>query len=203
MMLQELFREMESYAEANHVPILRPAERERFSRLARESRARHMLEVGTAIGYSTLLLARESLTDTRITTIEQSEERAECAKAFFKRSPYADRIDLRVGDAGAVLMDLDGKYDFVFLDAAKGQYVDYLKKLLPLLAPQGVMLADNVLFRGYVLGNVPVPRRFRTIAKRLREYLRLVQMHPGFETEFFEEGDGLAVTRWILEGASC
>ena len=100
-------------------------------------------------------------------------------------------------------MDLDGKYDFVFLDAAKGQYVDYLKKLLPLLAPQGVMLADNVLFRGYVLGNVPVPRRFRTIAKRLREYLRLVQMHPGFETEFFEEGDGLAVTRWILEGASC
>lgn len=203
MILEDLLQAMEAYAELHHVPIIRTSERDTFTRYVREEGAHRVLEVGTAIGYSTLLLARASADDVRITTIEQDEERAGQARRFFQQSPYAEQIDLRVGDASTVLTALTESYDLVFLDAAKGQYVDYLRKIMLLLEPRGMILADNVLFRGYVLGNEPVPRRFRTIVKRLQLYIQLVHEIPGFETEICEEGDGLAVTRWNEKGDSC
>lgn len=153
-----------------------------------------------AIGYSTLQIARNGAADIQITTMELSEERAEAAKAYIKRAGFAERIRVLTGDAGQLLLEeapKDAPYDFVFLDAAKGQYVDYFHKIEPLLAENAVILADNVLFRGYVRSEEKAPRRFRTIVKRLREYIALVTEHPRYSTEILENGDGLAVTRRI------
>ena len=106
---------------------------------------------------------------------------------------------MNVGDAAELLTSAAPQaapYDFVFIDAAKGQYLDYLRKVEPLLADEAVILADNVLFRGYVRSAEKPPRRFRTIVKRLREYIRVVTETPGYATEILENGDGLAVTRY-------
>ena len=197
-----LFREMEEYARENHVPIINERGRGAFLQAVRECRPHRVLEVGMAIGYSTLQIARNGAADIQITTMELSEERAEVAKAYIKRAGFAERIRVLTGDAGQLLLEEAPKaapYDFVFLDAAKGQYVDYFHKIEPLLTENAVILADNVLFRGYVRSEEKAPRRFRTIVKRLREYIALVTENLKYSTEILENGDGLAVTRRIHE----
>lgn len=192
---EALLREMEAYAAEHHVPIINENGRKVFLSITREVRPHRVLEIGTAIGYSALLLAANGAEDAQVTTLELSEERVALAHAFIARSPYADRIEILQGDAGETLKTLDGSYDFVFIDAAKGQYVDYFQKVQPLLTDDAVIVADNVLFRGYVRGEDKAPRRYRTIVKRLRRYLELTSHAEGFETEIFERGDGLAVSR--------
>ena len=194
-MMEDLFREMEIYAEENHVPIIRAAARDVFLQAVKEAAPRRILEIGTAIGYSSLLMADALPELESITTLELSEDRAALAQDYIERSPYREKIDILTGDAGKMLNSLEEKYDLVFIDAAKGQYPDYWRKIQPLLADRATVLADNVLFRGYVFGTEPVPRRFRTIAKRLQEYLVLVEETTGFSTEILPDGDGLAVSR--------
>ena len=194
-MMEDLFREMEIYAEENHVPIIRAAARDVFLQVVKEAAPRRILEIGTAIGYSALLMADALPELESITTLELSEDRAALAQDYIERSPYREKIDILTGDAGKMLNSLEEKYDLVFIDAAKGQYPDYWRKIQPLLADRATVLADNVLFRGYVFGTEPVPRRFRTIAKRLQEYLALVEETTGFSTEILPDGDGLAVSR--------
>ena len=194
-MMEDLFREMEIYAEENHVPIIRAAARDVFLQVVKEAAPRRILEIGTAIGYSALLMADALPELESITTLELSEDRAALAQDYIERSPYREKIDILTGDAGELLNSLEEKYDLVFIDAAKGQYPDYWRKIQPLLADRATVLADNVLFRGYVFGTEPVPRRFRTIAKRLQEYLVLVEETTGFSTEILPDGDGLAVSR--------
>ena len=194
-MMGELFKEMEIYAARNHVPIITVKAREVFRKIVHEAEAKRVLEIGTAIGYSALVIASESAELKKVTTLELSEERAAIAREYISRSPYKDKIEILTGDAGRLIDQLHDKYDLIFIDAAKGQYPDYWHKIQPFLAPSVTVLADNVLFRGYVLGNEPVPRRFRTIAKRLREYLLAVQSAAGFTTEILPDGDGLAVSR--------
>ena len=194
--MEELLQEMEAYARREHVPIINERGREAFIRLVEEVRPRRALEIGTAIGYSALLLACHGAEDIHITTLELSEERARAARGYWERSPYKDSIHLVPGDAGESLCGLSAPgegFDFVFIDAAKGQYVDYFRKVQPLLSKKATIVADNVLFRGYVLGQEKPPRRYKTIVKRLREYLELVQSAP-FRTEILSNGDGLAVT---------
>lgn len=193
-----LFKEMEEYARQKHVPIINEGGRSVFLQAVKECCPHRVLEIGMAIGYSTLQIAKNGAKDVQITTMECSEERTAVAKAYIKRSGFADRIRILTGDAGQLLLEEASKgapYDFVFIDAAKGQYVDYFRKIEPLLAEHAVILADNVLFRGYVRSKEKAPRRFRTIVKRLREYIALVTETPGYSTEIFEKGDGLAVTR--------
>ena len=193
--MEELLREMEAYAEKEHVPIINERGRHAFLRIIEECKPRQVLEIGTAIGYSALLMAEQGADDIHI-TLELSEERAALAKKFWKRSPYYGCMELHLGDAGEILAKLTppaGGFDFVFIDAAKGQYVDYFRKVQPLLSKKATIVADNVLFRGYVLGQEKPPRRYKTIVKRLREYLELVQSAP-FRTEILSNGDGLAVT---------
>lgn len=195
--MQELLQEMEAYAQREHVPIINERGRRAFVQVIEKVKPHRVLEIGTAIGYSALLMAMHGAEDIAITTLELSEERARLAAAYWQRCPYRECISLQVGDAGRLLEEMappTGGYDFVFIDAAKGQYVDYFRKVQPLLSPQAVIVADNVLFRGYVLGEEKPPRRYRTIVKRLREYLALASDTPGFETEIMENGDGLAVT---------
>jgi predicted O-methyltransferase YrrM len=195
--LEELLREMEGYAALHHVPIINERGRQAFLQVVQEAKPHRVLEIGTAIGYSSLLMAQNGAADIDITTLELSDERIKTAQGYIDRSAYADRIHIMGGDAAENLLKLQmtgQKFDFVFIDAAKGQYVDYFHKIQPMLADKAVILADNVLFRGYVKGDVPTPRRFKTIVKRLREYIELVSQPP-YVTEILENGDGLAVTR--------
>ena len=195
--MDELLREMEGYAALHHVPIINERGRQAFLQVVQETKPHRVLEIGTAIGYSSLLMAQNGAADIDITTLELSDERIKTAQGYIDRSAYADRIHIMGGDAAENLLKLQltgQKFDFVFIDAAKGQYVDYFHKIQPMLADKAVILADNVLFRGYVKGDVPTPRRFKTIVKRLREYIELVSQPP-YVTEILENGDGLAVTR--------
>ena len=192
--LAALLAEMKAYGEANHVPIININGLKVLVETVKKARPRRALEIGTAIGYSTLYIADNSAEDVEITTLELSEERATEARTFIDRSPYKGNIKIMTGDAGENLLQLQGKFDLVFIDAAKGQYPDYFRKVYPMLADKAVVIADNVLFRGYVRGGVEAPRRFRTIVKRLREYIDLVENSQEFQTEIFENGDGLAVS---------
>ncbi len=195
--MDELLREMEGYAALHHVPIINECGRQAFLQVVQEAKPHRVLEIGTAIGYSSLLMAQHGAADIDIMTLELSDERIKTAQGYIDRSAYADRIHIMGGDAAENLLKLQltgQKFDFVFIDAAKGQYVDYFHKIQPMLADKAVILADNVLFRGYVKGDVPTPRRFKTIVKRLREYIELVSQPP-YVTEILENGDGLAVTR--------
>ena len=196
--MELLFQEMEQYAAENHVPIINERGRKAFLQVVREQKPHRVLEIGMAIGYSTLQIAANSAEDVTITTMELSEERVNTARSYIARSPYANRIRILSGDAGELLTEeaaKDTPFDFVFIDAAKGQYVDYFHKIEPLLADSAVILADNVLFRGYVCSEEKPPRRYKTIVKRLREYLALVTETRGYSTVILENGDGLAVTR--------
>lgn len=193
-----LFKEMEIFAEENHVPIIKEAERAIFRGIMAKYQPKHILEIGTAIGYSALLMAHCGQ-GAKIKTLELSEERARTAQSFIDRSPYKDDIEIVVGDAGETLLSLAATemFDIVFIDAAKGQYPDYLQKILPHLNAGGVIVTDNVLFRGYVLGTGKPPRRYKTIVKRLREYLQIINDEKIFKTTIYEDGDGLAVSQKI------
>ncbi len=193
----ELLQEMEAYGRKNNIPIINEKGMPVLLETVRGKRPHRVLEIGTAIGYSTLLIAQEAAADVEIDTLELSEERAAIAQAYIERSPYRGKITIHVGDAGENILKLQGKYDFVFIDAAKGQYPDYFRKVYPLLTDDAMVLADNVLFRGYVMGNVECPRRFKTIVKRLREYIDMVTNNQEFSTTIREDGDGLAVSQRV------
>ena len=192
--MEKLFKKMEEYGHANHVPIINENGLKVLLDTVRKYKPKRVLEIGTAIGYSALQIAANAAEGVEITTLELSEERARLARSFMEESPYNSQITILTGDAGKLLEEISGSYDFVFIDAAKGQYPYYLRKIQPYLADDAVIAADNVLFRGYVRGGVEAPRRFRTIVKRLREYLSMVENNPEYTTSIYDNGDGLAVS---------
>lgn len=193
--LHNLLAEMKEFGEAQHVPIINANGLKVLETAVAAKRPKRVLEIGTAIGYSALYIAANAAEGVEITTLELDPVRAEQARGFWQRSIYNGQIHQLVGDAGELLLQLEGQYDLVFIDAAKGQYPDYFRKIYPYLTEDAVVIADNVLFRGYVLDEVPVPRRFRTIVKRLREYIALVTESEEFVTEIHRDGDGLAVSQ--------
>ena len=193
--LSDLLREMEAFAAAEHVPIINAQGRRAFVQVVTEVQPQRILEIGTAIGYSALLMLSHTQAGAAVTTLELSAERYREARAYLARSSYAAQVTQLRGNAGELLTQLKGPYDFVFIDAAKGQYPDYLHKVLPLLTPEATIVADNVLFRGYVRSQEKPPRRYKTIVQRLRRYIAEVEALPNATTEILERGDGLAVTR--------
>lgn len=193
--LAELLAEMKAYGEANHVPIININGLAVLEKAVAAKKPQRVLEIGTAIGYSALYIAANAAPEVEIVSLELSEERAAEARDFVDRSPYGQQIRIITGDAGENIQKLTGSFDMVFIDAAKGQYPDYFRKIYPLLTEDALVVADNVLFRGYVRGDVPAPRRFRTIVKRLREYIAMVTNSGEFKTEIYENGDGLAVSQ--------
>lgn len=194
MMMKELLLQMEKYAFVHHVPIINERGKAVLVETIAKKKPHRVLEIGTAIGYSALLIAEYSAVDIKITTLELDEERAKVARGFIQKSRFKGQIEVILGDAAEKLMDLSESYDVIFIDAAKGQYVNYFRLALPLLADEGVIIADNVLFRGYVLGDEKPPRRYKTIVARLREYIETVMQHPDFETIIHDNGDGLAIS---------
>lgn len=199
--MESLFKEMETFAKEYKVPIINENGRKVFIEIVQKYKPQRVLEIGTAIGYSALLTAYYGNEKVKITSLELDEERAKQAQTFIDKSIYKDNIQIILGDAGVNIQKLnpEEKFDMIFIDAAKGQYPDYLKKVLPLLSEQGIILADNVLFRGYVMSEEKPPRRYKTIVKRLREYIALVSDKEKFTTQIFENGDGLALSQKITK----
>lgn len=195
--MEALFKQMEDFAKENKVPIINENGRKVFIEIIKKYKPQRVLEIGTAIGYSALLTTYYGAENAKIISLELDEERAKQAQDFINQSAYREQIKIILGDAAKNIEKLDKnyKFDIVFIDAAKGQYPDYLQKVLPLLADDGIILADNVLFRGYVMSEEKPPRRYKTIVKRLREYIAMVSDTDKFTTEIFENGDGLALTK--------
>ena len=154
-----------------------------------------ILEVGTAIGFSALLMADCNPVPCRITTIENYEKRIPLAKANFLRAGKENVIELLEGDASLILKDLTESYDFIFMDAAKGQYIHFLPDVMRLLAPGGILVSDNVLQDGDIIeSRFAVTRRNRTIHKRMREYLYQLTHSEALTTSVLPVGDGVTVS---------
>ncbi|MDY3957512.1 MAG: O-methyltransferase [Allisonella histaminiformans] len=189
--IQAVLASLEAYAEEHSVPIIRKSERKALIEAARKASPARILEVGTAIGYSSLLLLHE-FPEAHIDTIEVDEQRYRIAEEAVEKAGVSHRWHGHLGDAARVIPTLEGPYDFVFLDGPKGQYLRELKMLEPLLAAHAVIAADNVLFRGLVMAEGQVHHRYRTLVMRLRDYIRYV--NSAYDTIIDEEGDGLAVS---------
>lgn len=189
--IQAVLASLEAYAEEHSVPIIRKSERKALIEAARKASPARILEVGTAIGYSSLLLLHE-FSEVHIDTIEVDEQRFRIAEEAVEKAGVSHRWHGHLGDAAKVIPTLEGPYDFVFLDGPKGQYLRELKMLEPLLTAHAVIAADNVLFRGLVMAEGQVPHRYRTLVMRLRDYIRYV--NSAYDTIIDEEGDGLAVS---------
>ena len=154
-----------------------------------------ILEVGTAIGFSALLMSEYAPQGCQITTIEKYEPRIPIARDNFKKAGKEDCITLLEGDAVEILQQLEGQYDLIFMDAAKGQYINFMPDILRLLAKDGLLVSDNVLQDGDVIeSRYAVVRRNRTIHGRMREYLYELTHHPQLETCILPVGDGITLS---------
>lgn len=191
----ELCDEMEKYAHENFVPIIRK-EMESFLRVMVEiKKPKRILEVGTAIGYSAIMMASVMPDDCTITTIENYEKRIPIARANIEKAGMNDRIRLIEGDAMEVIPGLEEKFDFVFMDAAKGQYINFLPLVMEKLQPEAVMISDNVLQEGDIIeSRFGIERRNRTIHSRMREYLYQLKNMEEFYTTIVPIGDGITVS---------
>ena len=189
-----LFKEIEEYADENNIPIINKVSSSLLIETVKSKAPKSILEIGTAVGYSALLMASYMPKDGKIITIEQDANRIDTAYNFITRAGRIDQIQLLDGDASDILLQVEGQFDMVFIDAAKGQYLDYLQKVLDKLVVGAVIVADNVLFRGMVMSEEPPLKRYRTIVKRLREYLDFVSNDPRFSTTIHSEGDGVAIS---------
>ncbi len=187
--------ELEAYAIQTQVPIIRKEMQSFMRTMLLMNKPKRILEVGTAIGFSALLMSEFMPQDGHITTIENYEKRIPIARANFQKYGKEDRITLLEGDAAEVLKTLEGPYDFIFMDAAKGQYIHYLPQIMRILTPGGVLISDNVMQDGDIIeSKYAVTRRDRTIHRRMREYLYTLTHHEELQTSILTLGDGVAVS---------
>ena len=178
----------------NHIPIIMDDTLEYIYNLYKSKEIDSILEIGTAVGYSAICFT-EFLSDSgKIDTIERDEERFYEAKENIKKAEVEDKINVLLGDAVEILPTLNKKYDMIFIDAAKGKYPFFLKEALRLLKKDGIILADNILYKGYVMSDYNKHKQ-RTAVRNLREYIKEVTENPNLETEILEIGDGLAITK--------
>ena len=187
--------ELEQEAIQNRVPIIR-REMQSFLKVLLQIKApKRILEVGTAVGFSTLLMSTYNPVKCEIVTIENYEKRIPIARKNFQKSGREDQITLLEGDAQEVLKTLTEPFDFIFMDAAKGQYIHFLPEVLRLLKVGGILLSDNVLQDGDLIeSHFAVERRNRTIYKRMREYLYVLKHHELLETSILPLGDGVTLS---------
>lgn len=187
--------EIESEAKKTNVPIIRTQTQSLLKLLLAIGKPTSILEVGCAIGFSALLMSEYASADCHITTIEKYERRIPIARENFRRAGREDRITLLEGDAADILKELEGSYDMIFMDAAKGQYIHFLPDVLRLLPVGGILVSDNVLQDGDVIeSRFAVTRRNRTIHSRMREYLYELMHHPNLVTTILSVGDGVTVS---------
>lgn len=191
----EILNQIEQEAMQGEIPIIRKDMQSFLKVLLALYRPAKILEVGTAVGFSAILMAEYNPADCRITTIENYEKRIPLALENFRRAGKEEQIILQKGDATQLLADMDGEYDFIFMDAAKGQYINFLPDVLRLLKAGGVLVSDNVLQDGDIIeSHYAVTRRNRTIHKRMREYLYGLTHHENLVTSILPVGDGITVS---------
>ena len=186
------FELMKEKALENHIPIIMDDTLEKIIEILKEEKPKKILEIGTAVGYSASCFAIYS--EATIDTIELDEERAKEAIENVKKVGVEDRINIMIGNAVDILPTLNDEYDIVFIDAAKSKYSIFLSEGKRLVKNGGLILADNVLYKGYVMSDYNKHKQ-RTAVRHLREYIKEVTEDPNLKTEILEIGDGLAITR--------
>lgn len=190
-----LIEQIEQEALDTYVPIIRKETQSFLKVLLMMKKPVRVLEVGTAIGFSALLMCEYLPENGHITTIEKYEKRIPIARENFKRAGKGDRITLIEGDALEVMRSLEGPFDFIFMDAAKGQYIHYMPEAIRLLSKDGVLMSDNVLQDGDIIeSRFAVERRNRTIHSRMREYLYELKHNDQLQTSIIPLGDGVALS---------
>ena len=187
--------ELERQAMADDVPIVRKDSQALLKFLMAQAKPLNILEVGCAIGFSALLMAEYSPLETRIITIEKFEKRIPIAKENFRKYDTNNKITLLEGDATEILKTLTPGYDFIFMDAAKGQYINFLPDCLRILNKGGLLVSDNILQDGDVIeSRFAVTRRDRTIHARMREYLYELKHNKQLNTVILTVGDGMTLS---------
>lgn len=191
----EILDTIEKEALDTYVPIIRKEMQGFLKLLLAMKRPARILEVGTAVGFSAILMAEYDPVECEITTIENYEKRIPIARENFKRAGREHQITLLEGDATEILKELTKPYDFIFMDAAKGQYIHFMPDILRLLKPEGLLVSDNVLQDGDIIeSHFIVTRRNRTIHKRMREYLYALTHSEELVTSILPIGDGVTVS---------
>ena len=180
-----------------HIPIIMDDTLEVIEKYLKENKPHKILEIGTAVGYSAICFTEILAEDGQIDTIERDSERVKEAKENIKKAEVENKISIYEGDAVEILPTLKNKYDVIFIDAAKGKYPFFLKEALRMLNKNGIIFADNILYKGYVMSDYNKHKQ-RTAVRNLREYIKEVNENPELETEILEVGDGLAVSRKLV-----
>ena len=178
----------------NHVPIIMDDTLEVIENILKEKKPLRMLEIGTAVGYSAICFLKSLPERGIIDTIERDTERVKEANSNIQKVGVEKRINVIEGDAVEILPTMNNKYDAVFIDAAKGKYPFFLKESIRMINSNGIIFADNILYKGYVMSDYNKHKQ-RTAVRNLREYIKLVTENPNIQTEILEVGDGLAISR--------
>lgn len=192
-MNKEELSKIKAKALEDHIPIIMDDTLEVIQNILTKIKPSRILEIGAAVGYSAICFSEYLEPNGKIDTIERELDRIEQAKINFKRAEVQDKINLYEGDAVEILPTLNEKYDIVFIDAAKGKYPFFLEQGLRMLNEKGAIIADNILYKGYVMSNYNKHKQ-RTAVKNLREYIAMVNEDSNLDTEILEVGDGLAIS---------
>ena len=180
----------------NHIPIIMDDTLEVIGKYLEELKPKKILEIGTAVGYSAMQFSKYLQDGGRIDTIEREQDRYEEAKVNIKNCEVEDKINLLFGDAVEILPTLNDNYDMVFIDAAKGKYPFFLEQALRMINVGGLIIADNILYKGYVLSDYNKHKQ-RTAVTHLRQYIADISVNETLETKILEVGDGLAISKKI------
>lgn len=188
-----VFEKIKQKALEDHIPIIMDDTLDVIKEIFEKEKPKRILEIGTAVGYSAICFVRSASEDTIVDTIELDEERAKQAIENIKTMGLEKNINVMVGNAVDILPTMDGEYDVVFIDAAKGKYPFFLNEAIRLIKNNGIILADNILYKGYVMSDYNKHKQ-RTAVRNLREYIKEATEDECLETEILEVGDGLAVS---------
>ena len=188
--------EIKQKALQDHIPIIMDETLKVIEQRLKQNPPKRMLEIGAAVGYSAICFTQLLDKNGKIDTIEREHDRVIEAKENFKKADVSEKINIYEGDAIEILPSLDKKYDAVFIDAAKGKYPFFLKESLRMINKDGIIFADNILYKGYVMSDYNKHKQ-RTAVRNLREYIKEVSENPNLETEILEVGDGLAISKII------
>ena len=191
---ESILKEIQINALQRHIPIIMDDTLEAIYKTIGKNKLNNILEIGTAVGYSAICFTKILSENGKIDTIERDEEKIKEAKENLKNMNLEEVIHIYEGDAVEILPTLNKKYDMVFIDAAKGKYPVFLKEALRLLKKDGIIFADNILYKGYVMSDYNKHKQ-RTAVRNLREYIKETTENPNLETQILEVGDGLAITK--------
>lgn len=193
--MKELILEIERYAEANNVPIIEKESITFIMKYIKSKNIRNILEIGSAIGYSAILMA-SSNKEAHVTTIERDETRyMECLKNV-KKCGLDEKINVVYQDALEMNLSEDLKYDLIFIDAAKGQYINFFEKFMHFLAPGGVIITDNITFHGHVGKSDQIEsKNLKGLVSKLENYVEFLKNNNEFKTEFYKLGDGISISQ--------